>query len=183
MTRTLKGVGFLLLALLAATQAFGQSICEPSYPVPNDEGMVFYLQRTGNSNTVVYAANQLPDGSINPDNPVEVFWRYLSGSGRKADLRFMERQVAFGVRIAPLAGQPGRYLASLNAAPHIQVRVEPAGDGAVRAVMPIAGEEAQLVCIYVEWEEQLGFIPNVLYIDFHGYTLDGRRHVVDRMTP
>ena len=180
-TRSLAQISCMLL-LVAATGAFGQSICQPSYPVPDDAGLVFYLQRTGNSNTVVYTANQRPDGSINPSNPVDVFWRYLSGSGRKADLRFWERQVAFGVKIAPLVGQPGKYLASLNAAPDIKVRVEPTDTGQVRAVMPIAGEDSQLICIYVEWRKQLGVIPKVLYVDFHGFTLDGRRQVVERRT-
>ena len=181
-TKKLTRFGCLLLAFIAATEALGQSICQPSYPIPDDKGLVFYLQRTGNANTVVYSVNQRPNGSIDPGDPINVFWRYLSGSGRKADLRFLERRVAFGVRVKPLAGQPGKYVASLNAAPGIQVRVEPTKDGEVRAVMPIAGEEARLVCIYVEWRERLGFIPDVLYIDFHGFTLDGGRQVVERMT-
>lgn len=180
-TRILVRVSYLLLALVAATQALGQSICNPNYPVPDDEGMVFYLQRSGNSNTVVYTANTLPDGSIDPSDPVDAFWRYLSGSGRKADLRFWERNIAFGVRIAPLAGKPGRYIANLNAAPDIQVRVEQTEDGKVKAIMPIDSQEAQLVCIYVEWREQLGLIPKVLYVDFHGFALDGGRRVFERL--
>ncbi len=182
-TKILARVSCLLFVFVAANTALGQSICEPSYPVPDDEGLVFYLQHTANPTTIVYAANQRADGSIDPSGPVDVFRRYLGGSGRKADLGFWERQVAFGVRTTPLAGQPGKYVASLNAAPHIQVRLEPNEAGGAQVVMPIAGEEAQLVCIYVEWQAQLGFIPNVLYVDFHGYTLDGRRQVVERRTP
>ena len=173
----------LLSIIIFTTDSSGQSICNPSYPIPDDDGVVFYLQRSGNSNTVVYSVNQLPDGSINPSNPVNAFWRYLSGSGRKADLRALERRLAFGVKMTPLAGQQGKYTANLNAAPDIKVRVEPTNDGKVRAVMPIKGEEARLVCIYVEWRQQLGIIPKVLHIDFHGFTLDGSKHVVERLIP
>lgn len=171
----------MLVGLGAASPGIGQSICAPNYPVPDDEGVVFYIQRTGNSNTIVYVANQRADGSIDPGNPVDGFWRYLSGSGRKAPLRFWESQMAFGVNVEPLAGQPGKYSASLNAAPNIKVRLEPTEDGKVRAVMPIAGQEAQLVCIYVEWREALGVIPDVLHVDFHGLTLKDSRHVIQRL--
>lgn len=174
----------LILALFwfsPAVPGFAQSLCEPSYPVPDDKGTVFYIQRSGNSNTIVYVVNQRPDGSIDPSNPVDGFWRYLSGSGRKAPLRFWESQMAFGVNVEPLAGQPGRFVASLNAAPRIKVRLEPTKDGKVRAVMPIAGREARLVCIYVEWREALGGIPDVVHVDFHGYALNDGRHVIQRL--
>ena len=176
------GVNSLLVSVGMSAPARAQSICEPSYPIPTDKGTVFYLQRTGNSNTVVYTVNQRADGSINPSKPVDAFWRYFSGSGRKADLRFFEKKVAFGVRIKPLKGQSGKYVANLNAVPHIKVRVEPTKDGKVRAVMPIQGTEARLVCIYVEWRKQAGIIPKILYVDFHGFALDDGRKVVKRLT-
>lgn len=169
------------LGVAAASPGYGQSLCAPQYPVPNDEGVVFFIQRSGNSNTIVYVANQLADGAIDPDDPVEGYWRYLSGSGRKGPLRFLESQLAFGVNVKPLAGQPGKFSASLNAAPNIKVRLEPTPDGQVRAVMPVANREAQLICVFVEWREGLGGIPNVVHVDFHGLTLDGAEHVIQRL--
>ena len=56
-------------------------------------------------------------------------------------------------------------------------------DGSVRALMSIAGRPAQLICVYVERRMQLGFVPQVLYIDFFGRALDDGQRVVGRLTP
>lgn len=172
---------YAMLGIVGASAGFGQSLCAPQYPVPKDEGVVFYIQRSGNSNTIVYVANQLVDGAIDPDDPIEGYWRYLSGSGRKGPLRFWESQMAYGVKVKPLTGQPGKFVASLNAAPNIEVRLEPTPDGHARVVMPVAGREARLICIYVEWREGLGGIPDVIHVDFHGLTLNGAEHVIQRL--
>ncbi|MFY0596611.1 MAG: DUF4833 domain-containing protein [Cognatishimia sp.] len=172
---------FVMLGVACASPGFGQSLCAPLYPAPKDKGAVFFIQHSGNSNTIVYVANQLADGRIDPDDPVEGYWRYLSGSGRKGPLRFWESQIAYGVNVKPLTGQPGKFTANLNAAPNIEVRLEPTPTGQVRAVMPIAGREARLVCIFVEWREGIGGIPDVIHVDFHGLTLVGAQHIIQRL--
>ena len=183
-SRKLALASLLLLAFTELSQA-KQSFCsdDPRYPEPQDKGMVFYLQRSGNGNTVVYTASQLADGAIDPDHPVDIFWRWYNRGGDKRPLSFMERQLAFGVKLTPLKDQPGKYTARLNAYPKLPVLVEPTADGKVRAIMTIDGEPAQLVCIYVGWRQQLGIIPEVLYVDFFGRTLDGGKKVVKRRRP
>lgn len=174
----------VLLSFTGLSQA-KQSFCsnDPRYPEPQDKGVVFYLQRSGNGNTVVYTANQLADGSIDPSNPVDIFWRWYNRGGYKRQLSFIERQLAFGVTLTPLNDQPGKYTARLNAYPKLPVLVEPAADRKVRAIMTITGERAQLVCIYVGWQEQFGIIPKILYVDFFGRTLDDGKKVVERRRP
>lgn len=182
--RQLLLASLLLLPFTAVSHA-KQSFCssDPRYPEPQDKGLVFYLQRSGNGNTVVYTVNRLADGSINPGNPVNIFWRWYNRGGDKRELSLMERQLAFGVRLAPAKDQPGKFIARLNAYPTLPALVEPTPDGKVRAVMTIDGTQAQLVCIYVGWREQLGFIPQVLYIDFFGRALEGGKKVVERRRP
>ncbi len=53
--------------------------------------------------------------------------------------------------------------------------------GKARVVMPIAGKNAQLECIYVEWRKQAGIIPNIVYVDIVGRTLYGSRKIVQRI--
>ena len=78
---------------------------------------------------------------------------------------------------------PGDYVARLNAYPNIPVLIDETADGRVRALMPIAGKPAQLICVYVEWRQPRVIIPQVLYIDFFGRTLDGGKKVVERLWP
>ena len=181
---------FLLAALLglsfiAPAEAAEQSFCsdDPRYPAPQDEDLVFYLQRSLDPNTVVYAVNRRADGTVNTRDPVSVYWRWYEGAGEKRQLTFLQRSLAFGVKLAPAKDRPGAFVARLNAYPNIPVLVEEADDGSFRALMSISGEPAQLICVYVALRLQLGVVPQVVYMDFFGRTLDGGKTVVERKQP
>src|SRR5947199_328024 len=53
------------------------------FPVPNDPNMLFYIQRSVNANTVVYAAHIDVQGRLDPDEPVEVYWRWYNIDGQR----------------------------------------------------------------------------------------------------
>ncbi len=175
----------VVLAFTATSLAAEQSFCsdDPRYPAPQDDNLVFYLQLSDKTDTVVYAVNRQADGTVNTRNPVQVYWRVYDQGGVKRDLTFLQRNLAFGVQIAPLKDHPGDYVARLNAYPNIPVLVNETTDGSVRALMTIAGKPAQLVCVYVERRIQLGIVPQVLYIDFFGRTLDTGEKIVGRLKP
>src|SRR5262245_17024165 len=48
----------------------------PEFPVPKEPNMLFYIQRSVNSNTVVYAAQIDPTGKLDADHPVVAYWRW-----------------------------------------------------------------------------------------------------------
>lgn len=184
-SRKLVLAGLLVLAFAGPSQAASQSFCsdDPRYPEPQDDNLVFYLQRSDNTNTIVYAVNRRADGTVDARNPVLVYWRWYEEGGDKRELTFLQRNLAFGVQIAPSKDYPGDYVARLNAYPNIPVLVDETKDGNVRALMRISGEPAQLICVYVEWRQPIVIIPQVLYIDFFGRTLDGAKKVVERLQP
>jgi hypothetical protein len=177
--------GLLVLAFAAPSPAAEQSFCsdDPRYQAPQDDGLVFYLQLSDHINTVVYALHRQADGTVDASDPVQVYWRWYEQGGEKRDLTLLQRSLAFGVQLAPLKDHPGDYVARLNAYPNIPVLVNEAADGTVRALMQIAGKPAQLVCVYVERRMQLGFLPQVLYMDFYGRTLDGGDKIAERRLP
>jgi hypothetical protein len=181
----LIAAGVLTLAFLGPSQAEDQSFCssDPRYLAPQDENLVFYLQRSININTVVYAVNRKTDGTVDTREPVLVYWRWYEQGGDRRELTFLQRRLAFGVQLTPSRDHPGDYVASLNAYPNIPVLIDHAADGTARALMSITGKPAQLICVYVEQRQQLGFIPQVVYIDFYGRTLDGGEKVVERRLP
>jgi hypothetical protein len=170
--------------LLAGGEAgAAPSPCNAAYPALQEPRQLFYLQRTGNSNTVVYAAKLGQNRKIDGREPVEVYWRWLARNGEKTELGALERMLAFGVEHRPVEGEPDRYLANLVSYRERKVVVEQTNDGSPRARMEIAGEEAQLDCIYVEWREVIGIIPQILYVDIVGRSLDGKRRIQERLVP
>ena len=71
--RELVLAGLLVLAFVGRSQAANQSFCsdDPRYPEPQDENLVFYLQRSDNTNTIVYAVNRRTDGTIDAGDPAK----------------------------------------------------------------------------------------------------------------
>lgn len=181
-----KLVGVLLGAALLATHApvahGAQSACtkNPDYPAPEEPGQVFYLQRTGNANTVVYTANFDAEGRIDRADPVKIFWRRFAEDSRRKKLGFLERILAFGVRIRPDRQAPGSYRAHLVSYPALKVRVDQPAPGTARALLDISGRPAQLDCIYVELLSST-FIPEIGHIEIVGRALDGGERVTQRL--
>src|SRR5690554_3249351 len=67
---------------------------------PANKDMLFYLQRTPNINTVIYALNYDSKGQINQDDPVHVYWiRYGESGNPKKELNYIQRKFAYGVKV------------------------------------------------------------------------------------
>src|ERR1700759_668959 len=108
-------LGFCLLVLPADARQLTSQVTEmeavprlrPEFPVPDEPDMLFYIERSTNSNTVVYAAKRDAKGAIDSDAPVEAFWRWFNVDGAKKSLNFIERMMAYGVKNSRVvAGRP-----------------------------------------------------------------------------
>src|SRR3954471_21247017 len=94
-----------VLTLPARARDFSSSVSESSeivrlrseFKVPDEPGQLFYVQRSPNANTVVYAARLDAKGNFDSRAPVEAFWRKFNIDGSKQGLNFIERMMAYGV--------------------------------------------------------------------------------------
>src|ERR1700742_1119287 len=113
----------MLVALPAAARDFSSSVEEsaeivhlrPEFKVPDEPNQLFYVQRSPNANTVVYAAKLDAQGNFDSQAPVEAYWRKFNIEGTRQPLNFVERMMAYGVKLeAHKAGQPAAFtIASL----------------------------------------------------------------------
>jgi hypothetical protein len=138
-----------------------------NFPVPNDPNMLFYLQRSTNANTIVYAADMIAPGQINPDTPVEVYWRRYAEQGQRRQLHFLERVLAFGVNAKPVAGHANTFNADIAGYSERQFSVEIDKSGNPEAVGKIGDRNARMVAAYIQVDEH-GLIPSVVYCDIYG---------------
>src|SRR5690606_29593423 len=90
-------ISFPIVALAQEkSNVFTTSVNGKGLPVPKEQDQLFYLQRDPNSNTVIYTLN-LEDGKVDADNPINIHWiRYAEG-GKRAELSFIQRKMAYGV--------------------------------------------------------------------------------------
>src|SRR5699024_959923 len=144
----------------------------PTYPVPNDAGMVFYMQRSTNPNTVVYAARFGADGRLDRSDPISAYWRRYNSDGRAKKLSFLERRMAYGVTTSRRAA--GVFDMRFRAIPDIALTLGQRGPG--QAVLSIApqGQPIDLSYGYLEVDDS-SLMPSVTGIKLYGQRrADGR---------
>jgi len=171
----------MIRALLLLAAAVLLSAAGENFPVPQDENRIFYLQRSVNSNTIVYTARLDSRGEIDASQPIDVFWRRFNDEGERKELSSLERDVAFGVKARPVSGQPGVFkvrVVSYKKRPAL-LRVV---DGRPRLEAKVAGVPCRLDHAYLEVDES-GHIPSITRVDLYGYSLATGKLVKESFTP
>ena len=139
----------------------------PEYPVPNEPNQIFYIERSSNSNTVVYAANLDSHGLIDPNEPVNAYWRWYNVDGHKKPLILIERMLAYGVKSVTRDGPHGATTFKVAAVPERKLVLELDDRGHPEAVMQIGDRWVKLVYIYLQVDDS-GLWPKVPALDIFG---------------
>ncbi len=142
---------------------------KPDYPVPREPNQIFYIERSSNSNTVVYCAN-IKDGKLDPDKPVIAYWRWYNVDGHKKPLNFIERMLAYGVTSVNHNGPDGSYSFKIAAFPERTVYVRLDAKGHPEAFGRVGDRWVRLVYVYLQVDDS-GLLPNVPSLDFYGYDM------------
>jgi hypothetical protein len=137
----------------------------PEYKVPDDADMLFYVERSVNSNTVVYAANRDAHGAIDASSPVVAFWRWFNVDGHKKDLNFIERMMAYGVRKNP-PGPRGQMTFKIAALPERTLTLDLDENGRPEALIQIGARTVKLAYVYLQVVD--GLVPSVPALDIFG---------------
>ena len=167
------------LMLAVSVDAYGREITNqvteldqmlrvrPEYPIPNEPNMLFYVERSVNSNTVIYAANVDPHGRIDPDAPVNAYWRWYNVDGHKKPLILIERMLAYGVKSVRHDGPHGAVTFKLAAVPERKIVVALDGRGRPEALMQIDDRWIKIVYVYL-YVDDSGLWPKVPALDIFG---------------
>lgn len=180
--RLLFGLIMSVLMVLAGAPALARTLTSqisqpatlprihPEYPVPNEPNMLFYIERSSNSNTVVYTARLDANGHIDAKSPVDVFWRWYNVDGHKKPLIFIERIMAYGVKSVSRPAPDGSLTFQVAALPERKIQLRMDAGNHPEAVMQIGGKPVKLVYIYLHVDDR-GLLPDVPELDIFGTDL------------
>lgn len=137
----------------------------PEFKVPDEPNQLFYVERSVNSNTVVYAARLDPHGAIDLKTPVDAFWRWYNVDGHRKNLNFIERMLAYGVRAyPPRPNHPVTF--NIVALPERTLTLDLDGQKHPEALIQIGGHTVRLTYVYLEVVD--GIVPKVPSFDIFG---------------
>ena len=138
----------------------------PEFKRPDEPNQLFYVQRSPNANTIVYAARLDANGTIRRDDPVEAFWRKFNIDGGKQPLNFIERMMAYGVRTD--AVKPGAPITfTIAALPERKLTLTLDAGKRPQALMQIGTRTVKLAYVYLHVVEG-GLMPSVPELDIFG---------------
>jgi hypothetical protein len=154
-------------------------VVRPEFPVPDEAGMLFYLQRSTNSNTIVYAANFRDDGTLDPDEPVIAYWRRFNTTGERKALKMVEDNFAFGIR-AQATGDPNVFKLYVVSYPERMATMRLVAPGRAE-VTATAGDRAfRPLYAYVDVNED-GLMPSVREVRVMGRDIATGKALVERI--
>lgn len=152
----------VLLICTAALLSFSST----DFPAPPyTKQSLFYIYRNLNKHSVVYEINKLPNGTIDPENPIKIYWNRVGEKNRYRDLNYMERTFAYGLKSDMLSN--GRIHAAFVAKKGYAIDVYIDEKGQAVALMNIDNKISKLVKIFIQVAED-GWWPKVAYVEFFG---------------
>jgi hypothetical protein len=157
----------------------GQSKAAPDGALAETRPL-FIIERSKNANAVHYDAQLTADGKLYPDELVIAYYVMLAEDGRRKELNWIEKTMAYGFDIKP-DPSVGGYKMTLVAAPQWPITVKQDGN-AVRAELVIDGRPAVVEKMYINASDGLLW-PEVHYIELYGIDLQTGEKRFEKITP
>jgi len=140
---------------------------------------LFRIARSTNANVVLYEANAVETGGLDPVEPVRASWRMLAEDGHREDLSGLERSLAYGIEVRGHGAQQGTVVA-LKAEPRRSISIRSVG-GCFVALAMIGGRQAILRIVFVEVGG--GLLPSIRSVQLIGADLETGEPARETLAP
>lgn len=168
---------FLLLFAAAGINA------QDNYPVPPlSNTNLFYIQRSGNTNTIVYDANFI-NNRISPNKPVDIYWIRYTNGGVREGLTFIQRNLAYGLYTKYLG--ENKFELSFVSYSRKKLLMYIDSGGRPCAKLEVNGKQMVVRRIFIAIEEKSRWTmtPRVQYVEFFGADPWSGRNMYEKFYP
>lgn len=190
-SRLLWAVLSLCLAVTAAeARSFKSEVIDlekmvrvhPNYPIPAEPNQIFYIERSSNSNTVIYCAKLDANGQLDRKEPVVAYWRWYNRGGYIKQLNWPERMLAYGIK--SVKREPnGTYSFKIAALPDRTLYVGLNAEGRPEAFGKAGNRWGTIDYVYLVVDDT-GMLPDVPEADLFAYDRTSgkpfREHLIQR---
>lgn len=154
-----------------------------SFPKPTGiKDMLFYIQRTPNINTIIYALNRERDGSLNKAEPVHVFWIRFAEDGTHKELSLIQKNYAYGLKYTKINNDLYE-LRFVSYKKHVFYLKRSNEDKTFKAYTLIGDKLCILNRVFVSIEGGTFWFPHVVYVEITGTDTDTGKEVITRFKP
>jgi Domain of unknown function (DUF4833) len=151
------------------------------FPVPRgNPKQLFFLQRSQNTNTVVYELN-IKNGIPDSIAPVHIFWICYAEKSQKEELTSLQRQHAYGLMTTYISKDHYELRFLANKKHVMQLMKGP--DHLFHVYDQINGKQAILSSIYLQINGGSLFSPHIEYIITKGFDAETGATVTEKTRP
>ncbi|HQW21849.1 MAG TPA: DUF4833 domain-containing protein [Bacteroidia bacterium] len=180
----LKIYSLLILMLISGTE-FAEDYKPHLYPVPpTTENSLFYVQRSKNTNAIVYDLNRLPDGTPDPKNPISIYWIRYAVDSTKEELSYIQQKYAYGLVSRPYNNQKNAYVLQFVSYDKKNFYLLPTGvPKKYAAFTNINGKLAELKKVFIMLNGGTFWFPTIEYIEMVGKDPTTHQIITERFVP
>lgn len=160
--------------------AIGEDSVFDGYPTPTDKNMLFYIQKTFNTNAVVYTLNIDEKSQLIEDEPVNVFWRRYQEEGQKRELKYFERTFGFGVKSKMLDSKPNTVEFTIVALKDRKIFATVNKKKKAVAVTTINGKPAFLEKVFIT-AQHVKLLPEVFAVELFGKEVKTGKYTYEKI--
>ena len=155
-----------------------------TFPVPSgNKKMLFYVQRTHNTNTIVYELNYINDTTLNPLTPVHPYWIRYANKGEAEELSYIQKQYAYGVVAKLIDKEKQTFKVNFVSYKKRDIfLIRSKTDRSYAAYITIHGKLVKLVRVFVKIEGGSFWVPHITYVEVTGKDLNGHT-VSEKIVP
>ena len=142
------------------------------YPTPKDANMLFYIQKSFNTNAVVY--------TLNIDEPINVFWRRYQEQGQKRELKYVEKTFGFGVKSDFLKDRPNTVEFTIVALKKLKLFATVDTKGKPTVATTINGKPSYIEKVFIT-AEHTKLLPEVFAVELFGKEIKTGKYIYERI--
>ena len=180
----LKIVSLLILLFVTGVQS-AEDVKPKVYPVPPaTENSLFYVQRSKNTNAIVYDVNRLPDGTPDPLNPIHIYWIRYASDSTKEELSYIQQKYAYGLVSRPYNGQKNAYVMQFVSYDKKNFYLLPTSTPKKYAAFTnINGKLSELKKVFIMLNGGTFWFPTIEYIELIGKDPATQQTITERFVP
>lgn len=154
---------FLLVIWMLST-----SFLEPLPLVANEEEVMFRIERSRDADEVWYTMHTHPDGSVNQETPLIVFWMKKSADNRIEPLTGIQKRFSYGIQSIEPAPSGDAWSFQLAAYKNRSFLLKKSEDGRYSVFTRLDGREIEVRKLYVKFDGGTFLAPSVAFVQLTG---------------
>jgi hypothetical protein len=156
---------------------------QESFPIPpSDHKSLFYIQRTPNTNTIMYDLKLDNANAVDQEEPVDVYWLRYGEEGQKEDLSFIQEHYAYGLKTKKV--KDGKFelrFVSYKKLPFYLT--QSSRDNRYHVVATINGVDIEVSRVFLQIEGGSFWLPNVECVEVKGVDPQTGKEITQTFKP